>query len=173
MAMKQMEPAAVMVGGKEFYITPFPAFKAANISGELASVLAPLLGSLIPLAGGIKAEGESFLDVDMGSVDADKVAEAVMNCPLINGDKLEALMKKLLLGGHIVANVTGGEGETEPQRLDLDLANELFCGQVQEMFVLCFHVVKLNYQGFFRKSAGLSGKGKPGGGRTQKMRKVY
>ena len=35
MAMKQMEPTTVMIGGMSFYITPFPAFKAANISGEL------------------------------------------------------------------------------------------------------------------------------------------
>ncbi len=158
MAMKQMEPTAVMVGGMKFYITPFPAFKAANISGELASVLAPLLGSLFPLVGGMKTEGKSIMDIDIDSVDADKAAEAVMNCPLISGDKLEGLMRKLLLGGHIVAKVENDEGESEAQRLDMDLANELFCGEIQEMFVLCFHVIKLNYKGFFRKFAGLSGK---------------
>ncbi|MCI9180546.1 MAG: hypothetical protein HFG50_11185 [Lachnospiraceae bacterium] len=174
MPMKQMEPTAVMVGGMKFYITPFPAFKAANISGELASVLAPLLGSLFSLVGSMKEAGKNVMDIDIDSIDADKAAEAVMNCPLISGDKLEALMRKLLLGGHIVVRVTNDEGESEAQRLDMDLANELFCGEIQEMFVLCFHVIKLNYKGFFRRFADLSGKlrsaaetGKAGGEKTE------
>lgn len=158
MAMKQMEPTAVNVGGMRFYITPFPAFKAANISGELARVLAPLFGALFPLVGGMREEGKNLMDVDIDSIDAERAAEAVMNCTVIDGDKLEALMRKLLLGGHIVAKVTNDEGETEAQRLDTDLANELFCGEVHEMFVLCFHVIKLNFKGFFKKFAGLSGK---------------
>lgn len=160
MAMKQMDSTMVMVGGMRFYITPFPAFKAANISGELASVLAPLLGSLFSLVGEMKTEGKSVMDIDIDSIDADKAAEAVMNCPLISGDRLEGIMRKLLLGGHIVAGITNDEGESEVQKLDMDLANELFCGEIQEMFVLCFHVVKLNYRGFFKKFAGLSGKRK-------------
>lgn len=158
MMMKQMEPTAVMVGGMKFYITPFPAFKAANISGELASVLAPLLSSLFPLVGAMREEGKSVMDIDIDSIDAERAAEAVMSCPMIGGDKLESLMRKLLLGGHIVVKVTNDKGESEAQRLDMDLANELFCGEIQEMFALCFHVIKLNYKGFFRKFAGLSGK---------------
>lgn len=161
--MKQMEATVVNVGETRCYITPFPAFKAANISGELASVLAPLLSSLFPLVGAMKEEGKSVMDIDIDSIDAERAAEAVMNCPMISGDKLEALMRKLLLGGHIVVKVTNDEGESEAQRLDMDLANELFCGEIQEMFTLCFHVVKLNYKGFFKKFAGLSGKLKSAG----------
>lgn len=148
MAMKQMEPTKETVGGYSFYITPFPAFKAANLTGELASVLAPLLGVLAPLVG----------DGDLMDVDAGKAAEAMMNCTAINGDKLEKLMQKLLLGGHIVAEVLNEAGDIEPQRLDMDIANEVFCGEVQDMFILCFHVIKLNFKGFFKKFAALSGK---------------
>lgn len=162
--MKQMEATVVNVGEMRFYITPFPAFKAANISGELASVLAPLLSSLFPLVGAMKEEGKSVMDIDIDSIDAERAAEAIMNCPIISGDKLEALMRKLLLGGHIVVKVTNDEGESEAQRLDMDLANELFCGEIQEMFALCFHVVELNYKGFFKKFAGLSGKLKSAAG---------
>lgn len=169
MAMKQMEPTAVKIGGMNMYITPFPAFKAANISGELASVLAPLFGSLIPLAD-LKAEKESFMDIDLDSIDADKAAEAVLGCTSINGDKLESLMRKLLLGGHIAVEVMDEEGEKEVQRLDRDLADELFCGEVHEMFILCFHVIKLNFNGFFKKFAGQSGKEKSA--EEKKMRKI-
>lgn len=160
MAMKQMEPAKEKVGGYNFYITPFPAFKAANLTGELASVLAPLLGVLAPLVG----DGE-LMDVDAG-----KAAEAMMNCTAINGDKLEKLMQKLLLGGHIVAEVPNEAGDIEPQRLDMDIANEVFCGEVQDMFVLCFHVIKLNFQGFFKRFAVLSGKVESAG--EKKARKI-
>ena len=151
MALKQMEPTKETVGGYNFYIKPFAAFKAANLTGELASVLAPLLGALAPLVSDQK-EG-SLMDVD-----AAQAAEALSNCTNISGDKMEKLMQKLLLGGHIVVELPDEEGEFKPERLDMDIANEIFCGEVQHMFILCFHVIKLNFNGFFKKIAGLSGK---------------
>ena len=150
MALKQMEPIKETVGGYNFYIKPFAAFKAANLTGELASVLAPLLGALAPLVSDQK-EG-SLMDVD-----AAQAAEALSNCTNISGDKMEKLMQKLLLGGHIVVELPDEEGEFKPERLDMDIANEIFCGEVQDMFILCFHVIKLNFNGFFNKIVGLSG----------------
>ena len=87
MALKQMEPTKETVGGYNFYIKPFAAFKAANLTGELASVLAPLLGALAPLVSDQK-EG-SLMDVD-----AAQAAEALSNCTNISGDKMEKLMQK-------------------------------------------------------------------------------
>ena len=163
MALKQMEPTKETVGGYNFYIKPFAAFKAANLTGELASVLAPLLGALAPLVSDQK-EG-SLMDVD-----AAQAAEALSNCTNICGDKMEKLMQKLLLGGHIVVELPDEEGEFKPERLDMDIANEIFCGEVQDMFILCFHVIKLNFNGFFKKIAGLSGKA--GSAIPKKPRKV-
>ncbi len=164
MALKQMEPTKETVGGYNFYIRPFAAFKAANLTGELASVLAPLLGALAPLVAD-KGEEGSLMDIDAG-----QAAEALSNCTNISGDKMEKLMQKLLLGGHIVVELPDEEGEVKPQRLDMDTANEIFCGEVQDMFVLCFHVIKLNFNGFFKKIAGLSGK--VGSAIQKKPRKV-
>ena len=113
MALKQMEPTKETVGGYNFYIKPFAAFKAANLTGELASVLAPLLGALAPLVSDQK-EG-SLMDVD-----AAQAAEALSNCTNISGDKMEKLMQKLLLGGHIVVELPDEEGEFKPERLDMD-----------------------------------------------------
>ena len=163
MALKQMEPTKETVGGYNFYIRTFAAFKAANLTGELASVLAPLLGALAPLVSDQK-EG-SLMDVD-----AAQAAEALSNCTNISGDKMEKLMQKLLLGGHIVVELPDEEGEFKPERLDMDIANEIFCGEVQDMFILCFHVIKLNFNGFFKKIAGLSGKA--GSAIPKKPRKV-
>lgn len=150
MGLKQMEKSKQNVGGVEFYISPFPAFKAANLTGELASVLAPLLGVLAPLVGDGK---NGLMDIDVS-----KAADAISGCSNIDGDKLEKLMQKLLLGGHIVAEIENERGEVEPKRLDKDTVNEMFCGDVQDMFVLCFHVIKLNFNGFFKRFANLSGK---------------
>ena len=163
MALKQMEPTKETVGGYNFYIKPFAAFKAANLTGELASVLAPLLGALAPLVSDQK-EG-SLMDVD-----AAQAVEALSNCTNISGDKMEKLMQILLLGGHIVVELPDEDGECKPERLDMDIANEIFCGEVQDMFILCFHVIKLNFNGFFKKIAGLSGKA--GSAIPKKPRKV-
>ena len=156
MALRQMEPTMVQVGGMDFYITPFAALKAANLTGELASVLTPLLGALAPLA----------KENDLMDMDAGKAASAMANCTDISGDKLERLTRKLLLGGHVVAEVPNQYGEKETVRLDSDLADELFCGDVQDLFVLCFHVIRLNFNGFFKKLSTLSGKGREKDGET-------
>ena len=87
-------------------------------------------------------------------------------CTAIDGDKLEKLMKKLLLGGHITVEITNEEGEIDGERLNEDLANEIFCGDVQDMFLLCFQVIKLNFNGFFKKFATLSGKAGLAKGKT-------
>ena len=153
MAMRQMETTTADVGGMKFYIRPFPAFKAANLTGELASVLAPLLGVLAPLVTK-EDNGGGLMDIDVKDA-----AEAMSGCSAISGDKLELLMKKLLLGGHIVVETPDEEnGGVEGKVLDMDIANEVFCGEVQDMFVLCFHVIKLNFNGFFKRIAGQSGK---------------
>ncbi len=169
--LKQMSTTEETVGGFKFYITPFPAFKAANLTGELASVLAPLLGSLIPLLQSAKGS-KSLMDIDIDSIDENQAAEAVLNCTSINGDKLEALMRKLLLGGHIVVEVPGESEDEEPEamKLDADLADELFCENIQDMFVLCFRVIKLNFKGFFKNIAALSGKRKAGAAKTPRKK---
>ena len=40
--MKQLESREVTIGENKFYIRPMPAFKAANISGELANLVMPI-----------------------------------------------------------------------------------------------------------------------------------
>lgn len=156
MRLKQATPTKVKVGDMEFYIRPFPAFKAANITGELASVLAPLLGALAPLvseSGKKEDPEENFLDMDAG-----KAAEAMANCTSINGIQIENLMKKLLLGGHIAVELEDENGNMEEEKLTQELADEIFCGDIQYMFALCFHVIKLNFSGFFGKLPIPSGK---------------
>lgn len=171
MSLKQLEPTVKTVGDYDYYITPFKAFESVQISADLLSVLAPLAGALAPLAKVItdddkkenenknENENESILDADVTPM-ITAAAEALSNCA-IDGSQIVKLMKKLLLGGNIVVNIPDDEGEDNPQRLDIDLANEIFCGETQDMFVLCVYVIELNYKGFFKKLAGQSGNRMP------------
>lgn len=144
MGLKQMEPATVNVGDNRFYITPFSAFKAANLTGELASVLAPLFGVLAPFMN---------KDVDLGTTDVAELAPALSGLTALDSDRLESLMRKLLLSGNVVVELTDDNGKTDGERLTADIADELFCGSVQDMFVLCLQVIKQNFSGFFKKLA--------------------
>ena len=153
MGLKQMEPVVEKLGDFTFYITPFPAFKAANLSGELASTLTPLLTALVPLLGGDDEDGKGGLF----DVDVTKAASAISSCAAIDGNKIEKLAKALLLTGNVSVEYTDEDGNQHAERLDQDLVNEIFCGEVQDLFILCFYVIRLNFNGFFKRIAGLSG----------------
>lgn len=150
--MKQFEPKNVKVNDYDFYIYPFPAFKAANMSGELISVLGPALGSLASLlANDAEKEGSNLLDIDV-----EKSAPAIAGAfSSVNGDKIEALLKKLLISGRNIA-VELEKGE-DAEYLTEDALNNIFCGATEGMFVLAFHVIKVNFGGFFKKFKNLSG----------------
>ncbi|MBQ4121647.1 MAG: hypothetical protein IJD35_06500, partial [Clostridia bacterium] len=66
--MKQMEVTEKKIGESTFYIKPFPAFVSANISGELAALITPMLSGLAPLVGGISDDGANF---DIGNVNVE------------------------------------------------------------------------------------------------------
>ena len=152
--MKQFAPNDVTVNEHRFHIFPFPAFKAANMSGELISVIGPVLGSLVTLLGGDsdkENEGSSLLDVD---VDMEKCAPAIAGAfSSINGDKIEGLLRKLLISGHNISV----DIDDETVYLTEDYLNEIFCGSIESMYILAFHVIKANFGGFFKKFENLSG----------------
>lgn len=164
--LRQLEPHKVTVGGYNFYIKPFPAFTTANLTGELASMLTPILAALLPLVGGDDEGGEDGEDNGLMDIDVDKAAESISHCmDGFSGKKVEILLKKLLIANRNISVELPVEdeddmatGEYEQEVLDMDLANELFCGEVQDMFVLAFHVIKLNFNGFFKKLGGQYGK---------------
>lgn len=147
--MKLQEPTQVVVGGNTFYIRPFSAFTAANISGEVVKVVVPLLGSIMPFINSNDDAG-SVLDEDIKEI-APEIAKGFES---LSGDKCEVLLRRLLVKNNNIA--VDREGEAVP--LNEDLVNELFCGEVQDMYILAFHVIKVNYGGFFKKLGGQSGK---------------
>lgn len=160
MKLKQLEPVEKIIGEYKFYIRPFPALKATNIMGELTSVLIPFFAALVPLVN----EDTKLEDIDVG-----KATEALAKNVSIDGNKLEKMIQKFLLGGHIAVELENEDGESEGYKLDMDLLNEIFCGEIQNMFILCFYVIRINFSGFFGKFATQSGKV---GEALQKIRKI-
>ena len=156
MALKQTTTKTVTVGGTDFYIKPFGAFKAANISGELASLATPLIAALIPLIGD---------DIGIMDIDLEKAAPNISGAfSGISGDKVEKLLKRLLISDrNISVEIEDDSGEVKAKILDEDLANEIFCSDVQDMYLLAFEVIRLNFNGFFEKVAPLFGKVKAEG----------
>ena len=145
--MKQHEIKQERVlGGNTFYVRPFGAFKAANMSGEIMSILMPIIARAAPIAVGAEVKNGVINLLDM---DAEKAAPHLANAMSgISGDKLELLLRKLLIQHkNISVEIDGKDAET----LTADLADELFCGDMQDMFILAFDVIKANYSGFFEK----------------------
>ena len=142
--MKQLESRTATIGENVFYIRPLPAFKAANMSGELASLVLPLLAGLAPLATGANAD-KGLFDIDLEEA-APAIGDAFSS---LSGDKLEAILKHLLIAGKNISVET--PDSEKPQLLTEDLANEVFCEEVQDMFLLAFEVIRTNYNGFFKK----------------------
>lgn len=150
--MKQMEFTKKKIGGNTFYIKPFPAFPAAYISAELSRVLAPAIGELGPVL-----KGEIGEDIDIMNINIEDALPALSGAlSAVSGEKVESLMR-LLLVRHKNISVKGQATENEPAILDEDLADEVFCGELQDMLILCFEVVRVNYAGFFKRIAGRFG----------------
>lgn len=144
--MKQHEvKSEKTIGGNTFYIRPFPAFAAANISGELAAVLAPAIAGLAPLAMNAGDGGSDVMNVDVSSFSGAMSG--------LSGDKVENLLKKLLTKHNNISVET----EDGVKLLDNDLANEIFCGSAQDMFILAAEVINVNFKGFFEKIGSLFG----------------
>ncbi len=156
--MKQMEVTVKKIGSTKFYITPFPAFTAARVSGLLSEVLAPMLGELSPMFDGMEIDASNGGNIDTGDImdmDIGQLIPALAGAlGKLDGDKFEKLAMQLLVDYKNVSYQTES-GETE--RLDYDAANEIFCGDMMGMIQLGFEVVKVNFGGFFKKLAPQSG----------------
>lgn len=143
--MKRTEVIEKVIGENRFYIKPFAAFTAANISGDLAAIVTPMIGSLAPL---LKDKEE---DSDLMSMEVEDALPAISSAfSSLSGDKFERMMRKLLID-HQNISVEAEATDGNVKLMDMDIANEAFCGEVQDMFILCFEVIRINFSGFFKK----------------------
>ncbi len=140
-------PRDVEISGKQFHIFPFGALKSANLSGELAQIAVPLIAAVSAIPTG---DGDSPLDADL-----EKIAPALSGAfNSLSGDKLEKLLKKLLIDGK---NVSIDLEDGSAVYLTEDLLDEAFVCDIVGIYMLAFEVIKTNYGGFFEKLGNLSG----------------
>ena len=90
--MKQQDATPVLVGDTTFYIRPFPAFKSANIFGQLTKTITPVAGGLLSLVGGTGDE-KSVFDLNLEEA-APALAGAVSG---LSGTVVETLLRQLLV----------------------------------------------------------------------------
>lgn len=151
--MRRMQTIEKVIGENTFYIRPFGAFAAANISGELAALLSPILAGIAPLFGGLDTgDGGSDAAANPLDMDIEEAMPAISSAlSTISGDKVERMMRRLLIDQQNIS-VQGEDTDGNTVILDKDLADEVFCGELQDMFILCYEVIKLNFKGFSRES---------------------
>lgn len=147
---KQMEPTVQPIGGNTFYIYPFPAFVSANLSGEITALLIPMVTSIAAAVAMGDNKEKSIMDMEISEV-APYITGAFST---LSGDKVERLLRKLLLANNVGVL---REGEADAQWLTENICDTLFCGSTQDMFILAFYVIKVNYSGFFEKLENLPG----------------
>lgn len=154
--MKQQDARIVKVGENTFYIRSLPALRAANLSGELAALAVPLLSGLAPILAAADGKEKGATGSGLFDVDITDAAPAIAGAfSTLSGDKLEAILRHLLVtGGNIAIETEDGSAKV----LSEDLLNETFCTDVQDMFVLAFEVIRTNYNGFFKKLGGQFGR---------------
>jgi len=132
----------VELHGYKFKIRPFPAFTAMNMSGEVISFLSPLLSVIAPLLASDDTAGVMNANINTTPVS------------LVSGDRLEIIIRKLLVNhNNIIVEIDGS-----PEPLNFELANEVFCGQAQDMYVLAYEVISVNFPGIFGGLNNLFGK---------------
>ena len=153
--MKQFDTVTKNFGGNAFFIRPFGAFDAARITGDLSSTLVPLVSGLSPAVSNAK-------DVDTLSevaIDYEKLGPSLAESfSMLEGEKIEKLLRTLLVDKNNIS--VRLEGDRDAQQLTFDIANDIFAGDLQDMFMLAVEVIKVNFNGFFKKLAGRSGAAK-------------
>ena len=155
--MKRTDPVRVVIGDYTYYIVPFAAFTAANLSGELATLISPMLAALAPLVGTARGTGTGDVVENVMNMEVEDIIPSVTTAfSSLSGDKCERLLRKMLVD-HQNISVEGEATGGKAVRMSMDLANEIFCGCIEDMYRLCWEVIKLNFSGFFKKIGALSG----------------
>ena len=151
--MTRSDNKKVTIGGYNFYIYPFGAMRSANISGELVGFASPLIAAIISLIGGTDGNNESGSILDMDIEDAAKFIVPAFRG--INGDTVEKLLRMLLIKYRNISFDTDEDKTCD--WLDENDLDKIFVGQLQNMYMLAWEVIKLNYGGFFDLLSSQSG----------------
>lgn len=166
MGLKRAEKTKYTIGDYDFFVSKFGAFKSANLSGELVRLFTPVIASVAPtvamLLGGDDSknsdddskDSKSIFDKDLGDL-APALTPALSGAfDKLTGNQLEYIMRQLLIDEKNISFVAKGcMDANEVKIMSWEDADEIFCGDIQDMYMLAIKVIQLNYKGFFTKIA--------------------
>lgn len=152
--------AEFMVGVNTYHVLKFEPFLALEVLGELQKYLLGPVTRMMEAAqgdtpppvsnGASAAPGEISADVVTGILEGiDKLSAN------LDGKTLVRLSKLVLNPEYIAVQIEGGDAE----KLTANVVNRAF-EDVGEMAQVIVEVVKINYEGFIRRSLALIGKGR-------------
>ena len=155
MGLKRTEKTKYTIGDYDFYISKFSAFKSANLSGELIRLFTPIIASIVPTVVkllGDDSQEENILDKELDD-DLSKMAPALAGAfDKLSGNQVEYLLRQLLINEKNISFTEKGCMDPEQVKvMDFEDADEIFCGELQDMYLLAIKVIQLNYKGFFKK----------------------
>lgn len=149
--LKQIEPKRVTIGDVKFAIYPFPAFKAAGISGDLGKFIGPLIAGILPFLDG---DLDKLLNEDL-SKSLPVITQALNT---LDSNSVEHILMELLVNNrNISCEYKDDNGRTVQEELTKELADDLFIGKMADMIRLAVEVAKLNYGSFFTGATTQSG----------------
>ena len=149
---RQIDPKIVEVGGRKFSIYPFGAFYCANLSGELTRFFGPFIGGAAPILQALMSEDKQDTNI------AELMPGLTSALENMDGNKVEYLLAKLLIAqNNIYFEGQDDFGNKQIKALTKDVADGLFVQEIQDMYILAFEVIRLNFGGFFGKLLGQYG----------------
>lgn len=149
---RQIDPKIVEVGGRKFSIYPFGAFYSANLSGELTRFFGPFIAGGAPILQALMSDDKQDTNI------AELLPGMMSAMENLDGNKVEAMLTKLLIAqGNIYVEAQDDFGNKAIKALTRDVADNLFVQDVQDMYILAFEVIRLNFGGFFGKLLGQYG----------------
>ena len=157
MKIKNRVAAEHVIGEYKFYIHYFGAWTAQRIGLRFKDILARATASAAVEIGGVmkNMETENFFDLE---ANAALVPALIKIMRELDTSTLEDLTKELIINHKNIAfEPDGYTGSPDPRILDYDAADQIFSGDLQDMYILIAHVLKANYESFFVKGQALFG----------------
>lgn len=149
--LKQQEVSEYTIGEYTFYVKPFSAMKSVNISADLTKTIGPAVGGIFSLLGSVAGEDNPGGDVEsvLSRIDPQKAVTVLREAlTTLDGDDLERVVRRLLIDYHNVS-VSGPMTEDKAVPMDMNIFNDVFCCETQNIYLLCWDVINLNFGSFF------------------------
>ena len=147
MKVKDRLAAEEIIGEYKFYIRYFGAWTAQRIGLKFKDVLAKAAAAAaLEIAETLKnTDTENVFDVE---VNADLIPALIKILGELDVKTLEDLTMEIIINHKNVAYVHNDNIGMEPKELKYDTADQIFSGDLQDMYILIACVIKANYKNF-------------------------